>query len=64
MTLSMFIVIDPKGNFLISDGSNQEVRILSRQGILKHIIGRGHFNMLNGLTLDNLNNIMSCPRYW
>ena len=60
----MFMVIDPKGNFLISDGSNQEVRILSRQGILKHIIGRGHFHMFNGLTLDNLNNIMSCPQYW
>ena len=58
MTLSMFMVIDPKGNFLISDGSNQEVRIFSPQGILKHIIGRGHFNMLNGLTLDNSNNII------
>ena len=58
MTLSMFMVIDPKGNFLISDGSNQEVRIFSPQGILKHIIGRGHFNMLNALTLDNSNNII------
>ena len=27
MTVAMFMVIDPKGNFLISDGSNQEVRI-------------------------------------
>ena len=58
MTLSMFMMMDPKGNFLISDGSNQEVRIFSPQGLLKHIIGRGHFNMLNGLTLDNSNNII------
>ena len=58
MTLSMFMVIDPKGNFLISDSSNQEVRIFSPQGILKHIIGRGHFNLLNDLTLDNSNNII------
>ena len=58
LTVAMFMVIDPKGNFLISDGSNQEVRIFSPQGILKHIIGRGHFNLLNGLTLDNSNNII------
>ena len=58
MTVAMFMVIDPKGNFLISDGSNQEVRIFSPQGMLKHIIGRGHFIVLNGLTLDNSNNII------
>ena len=58
MTLSMFMVIDPKGNFLISDSSNQEVRIFSPQGILKHIIGQGDFHTLNGLTLDNSNNIV------
>ena len=58
MTLALFMVIDPKGNFLISDGSNQEIRIFSPQGILKHIIGQGHFNLLNGLTLDNLSNII------
>ena len=58
MTLTLFMVIDPKGNFLISDCSNQEVRIFSPQGVLKHIIGRGHFNLLNGLTLDNSNNII------
>ena len=57
-TVAMFVVIDHKGNFLISDGSNQEIRIFSPQGILKHIIGRGHFNFLNGLTLDNSNNII------
>ena len=58
MTLALFMVIDPKGNFLVSDESNQEIRIFSPQGILKHIIGRGHFNLLNGLTLDNLSNII------
>ena len=58
MTVALFMVIDPKGNFLISDSSNQEVRIFSPQGILKHIIGRGHFNIFNGLTLDNSNNII------
>ena len=58
MTLALFMVIDPKGNFLISDGSNQEVRIFSPQGILKHIVGRGHFNLLNGLALDHSNNII------
>ena len=58
MTVALFMVIDPKGNFLISDSSNQEVRVFSPQGILKHIIGRGHFNILNGLTLDNSKNII------
>ena len=58
MTLALFMVIDIKGNFLISDDSNQEIRIFSPQGILKHIIGQGHFNFLNGLTLDNSNNII------
>ena len=54
----LFMVIDLKGNFLISDYSNQEIRIFSPQGILKHIIGQGHCNFLSGLTLDNSNNII------
>ena len=58
MTLPLFMVIDLKGNFLISDLSIKEIRIFSPQGILKHIIGQGHFNSLNGLTLDNSNNII------
>ena len=58
MTLALFMVIDLKGNFLISDISNYEIRIFSPQGILKHIIGQGHFYSLNGLTLDNSNNII------
>ena len=62
MTLALFMVIDAKGNFLISDRSNQEVRIFSPQGILKYIIGRGHFDFLNGLALDNSNNIICLNR--
>ena len=62
MTIAFFMVIDPKGNFLISDDSNQQIRIFSPQGILKHIIGQGHFKFLNGLTLDNSNNII-CVNY-
>ena len=58
MTSALFMIIDFKGNFLISDLSNHEIRIFSPQGILKHIIGQGHFNLLNGLTLDNSNNII------
>ena len=58
MTISMYMVIDPKGNFLISDLSNREVRIFSPQGILKHSIGKGHFYSLGGLALDNSNNII------
>ena len=58
MTTASFMVIDLKSNFLISDVSNQEIRIFSPQGILKHIIGQGHFDILNGLTLDNSNNII------
>ena len=58
MTLPLFMVIDPRDNFLISDQSNQEIRIFSPQGILKHILGQGHCNSLNGLTLDNSNNII------
>ena len=57
MTVALYMVIDPKGNFLISDLSNQEIRVFSPQGVLKHIIGQRRFYMLNGLTLDNLNNI-------
>ena len=59
MTTALFMVSDLKGNFLISDVSNQEIRIFSPQGILKHIIGQGHFDILNGLTLDNSSNIIS-----
>ena len=62
MTFALFMVIDLKGNFLISDYSNQEISIFSPQGILKHIIGQGHCNFLNGLTLDNSNNII-CVNY-
>ena len=62
MAIAVYMVIDPKGNFLISDLSNLEVRIFSPQGILKHSIGKGHFNMLNGLTLDNSNDII-CLNY-
>ena len=58
MTSALFMVIDFEGNFLISDLSNQQIRIFSPQGILKHILGQGHFNLLNGLTLDNSNNII------
>ena len=58
MTIAFFMVIDLKGNFLISDFSSKEIRIFSPQGILKHIIGQGHFNSLSGLTLDNSNNII------
>ena len=58
MTVALFMVIDIKGNFLISDLSNHEIRIFSPEGILKHVIGQGHFNLLSGLTLDNSNNII------
>ena len=58
ITFALFMVIDLKGNFLISDYSNQEISIFSPQGILKHIIGQGHCNLLSGLTLDNSNNII------
>ena len=58
MPTAPFMVIDLKSNFLISDVSNQEIRIFSPQGILKHIIGQGHFDSLSGLTLDNSNNII------
>ena len=57
-TVAVYMVIDPKGNFLISDSSNQEILIFSPQGILKHSIGKGHFTSLNGLALDNSNNII------
>ena len=44
MNIVLFMVIDHKGYFLISDSSNQEIRVFSPQGILKHVIGQGHFN--------------------
>ena len=58
MAVALYMVIDPRGNFLISDSSNHEVRIFSPQGILKHSMGKGHFNSLGGLALDNSNNII------
>ena len=58
MNVAIFMIIDPRGNFLISDTSNQEIRIFSSHGILKQTIGQRHFNFLNGITLDNSNNII------
>ena len=58
MNLALYLAIDHKSNFLISDLPNKEIRIFSPQGLLKHIIGQGHFHLLNGLTLDNSNNII------
>ena len=57
-SVANFLQTDKRGNFLISDSSNDEVRIFSSLGVLKHVIGRGHFNSISGLTLDNSNNII------
>ena len=56
--LAIFFSIDKKGNFIISDHSNNEICIFSPKGLLKHILGRTHLRYLNGITLDNSNNII------
>ena len=57
MTSALFS-IDKKGNFIITNQSSNEVRIFSPNGVLKHILGRGYLPFLNGITLDNINNII------
>lgn len=57
-SVANFLQTDARGNFLISDSSNDEVRIFSPQGVLKHVIGRGNFRSLSGLALDNSNNLI------
>ena len=58
MTLALFFTTDKKGNFIITDQSSNEIRIFSPNGVLKHILGRGHLPFLAGITLDNTNNII------
>ena len=58
MTSALFFTIDKKGNFIITDHSNNEIRIFSPNGVLKHILGRGHLTLLTGIILDNTNNII------
>ena len=58
MTSALFFTIDKKGNFIIINQSSNEIRLFSHNGVLKHILGRGHLRFLNGITLDNTNNII------
>ena len=58
MTVALFFTIDKKGNFIITDQSSNEIRIFSPNGVIKHILGRGHLPFLTGMTLDNTNNII------
>ena len=58
MTTAVFFTTDKKGNFIITDHSSSEIRIFSPNGVLKHILGRGYLPFLNGITLDNTNNII------
>ena len=57
MTLAIFFSIDKKGNFLISDNSNHQIRIFSSEGVLQHILGTEHLQYLSGITLDNFGKI-------
>ena len=58
MTTALFFTIDKKGNFIITDQSINQIRIFSPNGVLKHILGRGHLAFITGITLDNTNNII------
>ena len=58
MTAALFFTIDKRGNFLIAEQSNNEIRIFSPDGVLKHTLGRGHLRFLNGIQLDNSDNII------
>ncbi|KAI6648894.1 RING finger protein nhl-1 [Oopsacas minuta] len=58
MTAAIFFTIDKKGNFLITDNAANDIRIFSPQGVMKHILGRGHLSFLCGIVLDNSDNII------
>ena len=58
MTVALFFTTDKKGNFIITDQSTDEIRIFSPNGVLKHILGRGHLTFITGIILDNTNNII------
>ena len=62
MTTALFFTIDFKGNFRISEHSNNEIRIFSPNGVLKHTLGRGHLQYLAGIALDNTG-IIACVNY-
>ncbi|KAI6652373.1 hypothetical protein LOD99_7387 [Oopsacas minuta] len=51
MTVAVFFTIDKKGNFLITDHTANEIRIFSPQGVMNHILGRGHLYLLYALTV-------------
>ena len=58
MTVALFFTVDTKGNFIITDNSIDQIRIFSPDGVLKHILGKGHLRFSAGITLDNTNNII------
>ena len=58
MISAVFFTTDKKGNFIITDQSTDEIRIFSPNGVLKHILGRGHLTFIAGITLENTNNII------
>ncbi|KAI6649885.1 hypothetical protein LOD99_6434 [Oopsacas minuta] len=62
MTATSSFTIDKKGNFLITDNTAEKICIFSPQGVLKHILGRGHLYNLYGIVLDNSDNII-CVNY-
>ncbi|KAI6648900.1 Tripartite motif-containing protein [Oopsacas minuta] len=61
MPAAIFFTIDKKGNFLITNTAD-DIRIFSPQGVMKHILGRGHLYNLMGIVLDNSDNII-CVNY-
>ena len=58
MTSALFFTTDNKGNYIITDQSSSQIRIFSPNGVLKHILGRGHLTLPIGIILDNTNNII------
>ena len=58
MTVVLFFSIDKKGNFLIADHTNYQIRIFSSQGVLTHILGTRHLPYVAGITLDNFGKII------
>ena len=59
MTTALFFTIDKKRNFLITDLSLQQIRILSYKGVLSNILGRGQqLPFLSGVTLDNFDRVI------
>ena len=60
MSVAQFFTVDRKGNFIITDNLNNEIRIFSPDGVLKNILGRGYLSFLYSVTQNTTNIFCVC----